>query len=248
MKKNHKIQKDIEFIDLALFVPSKKILIIADVHIGYEAELNKKGILIPRFQFREMIDRLGKIILKTEPETIIITGDLKHEFGTISEQEWRDTLRFLDFLRKSAKKIILIKGNHDITLGQIARKRNVEVLPYYSFTLGKKKSNKKIYVCHGDAILKNIEFSSPDIIIIGHEHPTVSIGDAIRRERYKCFLRGKWNRKVLIVLPSMNLVTEGTDIQKERLLSPFLQQNLSNFDVYVVGEEVLHFGKLKNIS
>jgi putative SbcD/Mre11-related phosphoesterase len=237
------ITDGIEIMDLALFVPELKLLIIADVHIGYEEALNSQGILVPRFQFKEMVERLGKILLRTEPETVVITGDLKHEFGKISDQEWRDTLRFLDFLGRAAKKTILIRGNHDTILGPIARKRNVAVVDYYAFPLGK----RKIYVCHGDAIPGNRDFRASDTIIIGHEHPAVSIGDKIRRERYKCFLKGKWKKKTLVVMPSLNLVTEGTDVQNEKLLSPFLQRGMGNFEVYAVGEEVLHFGELRNI-
>ncbi|GAJ17959.1 unnamed protein product, partial [marine sediment metagenome] len=68
-----------------------------------------------------------------------------------------------------------------------------------------------------------------------------------RVEVFKCFLKGKYNRKVLIVQPSFNLVTEGTDITKEKLISPFLQQELRNFECYIVADKVYRFGKLKNL-
>src|SRR3989338_5634354 len=123
------IAKDIEIIDLCLLLKKENILILADTHIGYEESLNKQGILMPRFQFKEIIERLEKIIKQTaKVDKIIINGDIKHEFGTISEQEWRHTLRLLDFLGKYCNEIILVKGNHDKILGPIAKKRNVKVL------------------------------------------------------------------------------------------------------------------------
>src|SRR3989344_3848437 len=96
--------------------------------------MNKQGLLVPRFQFEEIIKRLESIFLRLKNksiEKIIVNGDLKHEFGTISEQEWRLTLRLLDFLGKHCKEVILIKGNHDTILGPIAEKRNVRVLGHY---------------------------------------------------------------------------------------------------------------------
>ncbi len=126
------ILKDIEIFDLALYV--KGHLILTDFHIGYEEALNKQGVLVPRFQFQEIIRRLEKILKKLKGkniEKIVINGDLKHEFGTISDQEWRLTLRLLDFLGKYCKEIILIKGNHDTILGPIAKKRNVKILENY---------------------------------------------------------------------------------------------------------------------
>ena len=90
--------------------------------------------MVPRFQFPEIIRRLDNIFEKlkgNKVDKIVINGDLKHEFGTISDQEWRHTLRLLDYLGKKCKEIILIKGNHDNILGPIANKRNVKVLEHF---------------------------------------------------------------------------------------------------------------------
>ena len=237
-----KIFDGIEVIDLALYV--KGSLILSDFHIGFEEALNKQGVLVPRFQFNSIIKRLDKIFLKLKKkkiEKIIINGDIKHEFGTISEQEWRLTLRLLDYLSKYCNEVVLIKGNHDTILGPIAKKRNVKVLDYYLIEINK----NNILVIHGDKIPNKDLLKNTNTIIIGHEHPAVSIKEGARVELFKCFLRGKYKNKNLIVQPSFNLVTEGTDLMKEELLSPFLHQNLDNFEVFVVADKVYGFGRLK---
>ncbi len=232
---------DIEIIDLCLYLKKEKILILADTHIGYEEALNKQGVLIPRFQFKEIIKRLEKVLEKTgRLGKIIINGDIKHEFGTISEQEWRHTLRLLDFLSKYTNEIILVKGNHDTVLGPIAKKRNVKVLDSCKID--------EILVVHGDKLSSNEELKGIKTIIIGHEHPAVSIHEGPRTELFKCFLKGKFNGKTLIAQPSFNLVTEGTDVIKEELLSPFLKQDLSNFEVFIVADEVYGFGKVGRLG
>ncbi len=233
-----KILPDIAIIDLALYFDST--LVIADVHIGYEEALNKQGVLVPRLQFGEMVKRMENIfdILKSEEiERIVINGDLKHEFGTISEQEWRNTLKFIDLSAKHCKEVILIKGNHDNILGPIARKRNVRVVD--EFGVG------KVLVVHGNKIPNAIK--NYDTIIIGHEHPAVSLKECPRVEQFKCFLKGKYKGKNLIVQPSFNTMIEGTDLLRNEILSPFLKQNLDNFDVYVVEDKVYGFGKLKGL-
>lgn len=283
-----KIFDNIEVIDLSLYL--NKHLILSDFHIGYEEALNKQGILVPRFQYEEIIKRLEGIflILKNKKiEKIIINGDLKHEFGTISEQEWRLTLRLLDFLGKHCKEVILIKGNHDTILGPIAQKRNVRVLGHYLIKVpilkkesifkkivknpikkvsisnkalrllkNENKSIKKqlkiknyenVLVIHGDKIPDKELLKDASTIIIGHEHPAVSIKEGPRAELFKCYLVGKWKNKNLIALPSFNLVNEGSDMLKEETLSPFLQQSLSNFDVFVVADRVYGFGKLRGL-
>src|SRR3989344_5495040 len=148
------ILPDIEIIDLALYLDST--LVISDVHIGYEEALNKQGVLVPRMQFEDIVKRMEAIFSKAKGiKTIIVNGDLKHEFGTISEQEWRNTLKFIDLLLKHAEKVVLIKGNHDSILGPIAKKRKVEVLSHYAIEKLKKGFMKKpsnVLITHGDKI------------------------------------------------------------------------------------------------
>ncbi len=233
----YKLTDRIKIIDLCLLVD--RTLIIADIHIGYEEELNKKGVLIPRFSFKDIMQRLEKIMdqVKDKIDTIVINGDLKHEFGSISDQEWRETLKLIDFLLEYGK-VILVKGNHDNILGPIADKRNIKLVDKYEID--------DILIIHGDKFLeipKKIK-----TMIIAHEHPAVSLKENNRIEKYKCFLHGKYKRKELIVMPSFNPVTEGTDVISQKLLSPYLHQKLDEFDVYVVAEdEILEFGKLKNL-
>lgn len=222
--------KGIKAVNLGIYFD--KILIISDIHIGYEEALNKQGILVPRFQFKEIIKELDNIFSKIKVDKVIINGDLKHEFGKISETEWRHTLKLLDYLSKKSNEIILVKGNHDTILGPIAKKRNVKIVEYIKI--------KDKLIIHGDKIKKIPK--GIKTIIIGHEHPAITLKDGPRTEKYKCYLVGKWKKYNLIVQPSFTQVTEGTDILKEELLSPYLRK-LKGFNVYVVGDDVYDFGQ-----
>ncbi len=235
-----KIVNDIEAVGLSLYV--KETLIIADVHMGFEEYVNKSGILIPRTQFDDTIKELNTIFKKLQGfkiQRIIINGDLKHEFGTISETEWRNTLKLIDYLLKHCKEIILIKGNHDTILGPIAKKRGIKVKSHVLLD--------NILVCHGNEVVEEVD--KAEIIIIGHEHPAISLNENSRVEKFKCYLKGKWHNKTLIVMPSFNTVTEGSDMLKEQRLSPFLQQSIDNFHVYVVDKnKIFDFNKLKFVK
>jgi len=230
-----KIYPGIEIIDLGLYLSKHKILVLSDFHIGYEEELNKKGVMVPRVQYKDLIDRLELIFARVKPELIIINGDLKHEFGAISKQEWKETIRLLDYLERKGK-LVLIKGNHDTILEPIAEKRDIKIVDELFVD--------DIQIIHGHKIPEKLG----EIIIIGHEHPAIKIRSDVRAEKYKCFLKGTYKRKTLIVQPSFNLLLEGTDITSEGKLSPFLKQNLDNFEVFVVDKKIYDFGKLKNIS
>ena len=262
-----KILPNMEIVDLALYFDST--LVIADVHIGYEEALNKQGILIPRAQFEDMVKRMECIfdsLSSKKIERIVVNGDLKHEFGTISEQEWRNTLKFIDLLAKHCNEVILIKGNHDSILGPIAKKREVKVLDYFVIESMKKHINERnsilkktlkrikkqlenrTLIIHGDKIPNKELLKEASTIIIGHEHPAVSLKEGPRIEQYKCFLKGRYKGKNLIVMPSFNTVAEGTDVLRNKALSPFLRQDLDNFSVYIVEDKIYEFGKLKELG
>jgi len=224
-------------VDLFLYLEKYKTLVIGDAHLGYEESLTKQGILIPKFQFKEILERVQKVLKETNPEKIIIVGDLKHEFGTISKEEWRDIITFIDLLQKHGE-LILVKGNHDTILKPIADKRDIEVLDHYVID--------SYYFCHGHKIPEDLDYAKAKTIIIGHEHPAIGLRDGPRTEVYKCFLKGKYKRKEIIVLPSLSSLPEGTDVKREKLLSPFLQ-DINNFEVFIAADKVYKFGKVKDL-
>ena len=226
-------------LDLALEVEDH--LIITDLHLGYEEALNYQGIMIPKFQYSKIIKRMEEIHSRSDCSSIIINGDLKHEFGKINRQEWRETLQFIDYLKENFEKIILIKGNHDPLTPIIAKKTGLDVYPSYSVGnyLG----------MHGDKIPSDWDKIQEETLIIGHEHPSVGIRSGERMEKIKCFLAGEFRSKNIIVMPSFNFITEGSDVLNEKLLSPFLNKtNWDDMRVYGVENfEIFYFGKISHL-
>jgi putative SbcD/Mre11-related phosphoesterase len=161
-----------KILDLSLEVEDH--LIISDLHLGYEEALNYQGIMIPKFQYPKIIKRIGEIHSRTDCEKVIINGDLKHEFGKISRQEWKETLKFIDYLKERFEEIILIKGNHDPLTPIIANKTDLDVYPRYS--------TGNFVVMHGDKIPDNWDDIKEENIIIGHEHPAVGVRSGERME------------------------------------------------------------------
>jgi len=230
------ISKNIKIVDTALWFEVEKVLVINDLHIGYEEALHRKGILVPRSQLEQIVNKLKLILQKTRPTKVVINGDLKHEFGKVLRQEWREVLELLDFLLQNVPEVIIIKGNHDLIIKPIADKKGITVVNEYKM--------RDTLIVHGEELIETYAKR----IVIGHEHPAITIREGSKWEKYKCFLKGKWNGKELIAVPSFNPLLEGTEVLKEELLSPFLD-DIKNFEVYVVGEkEAYYFGKIKELS
>jgi metallophosphoesterase superfamily enzyme len=79
----------------ALLYKEKKLLIIADLHIGIETELQESGLQVPS-QTGLMQERVIALIETYDIADLVVLGDVKHNIPTSSNQERSDVRRFLD--------------------------------------------------------------------------------------------------------------------------------------------------------
>lgn len=224
---------DIQIVDLGLYLPNHKALIFGDLHIGFEEALNKQGVLVPKIMFKETVTRLQKILKAAKPELVIINGDIKHEFSRISRQEWDDVNKILDIISTHAKEIIIVKGNHDNILEPILKKRGIKLVPDYNL--------KDFFITHGNKVRK--EPKNTKIIVIGDVHPALGIKEGARMEKFKCFLFGRYKGKDLIIMPSINPASAGSDVERDKIASPYFNDAV-DLEAYVVADKVYYFGKI----
>lgn len=259
MEKNNlnKTKKKYRFIKETLFFPKEKILVVGDLHLGYDFMLRDSGFLIPSKQIKNVIQRLNAIFQQIEGnaesvEKVIFLGDLKHSFG-FEFKERNDFDEVMDFLRSRIEdeNIILIKGNHDT----MDYSRNKRMKPYH---LEKTASGKgKICFAHGHKSYPKIFDKEIKTLVLGHLHPSVMLEEnpGIKRETYKCFLTGRYRRKEVIFLPSFLGIIEGSAInqdynrkrnEKEFTIIP--NKKISQFKVHIVGEDKTYsFGRVKDL-
>lgn len=236
----------------ALYLPASKALVLADLHIGYEEEKRNRGVLLPAAQRRLFIDEIERLLERHDVERIVLAGDVKHEFGRISQQEWSGVLGFLRRLQEHAV-VEVIAGNHDTLLAPILAKEPIPLVK--SALLG------DVLVVHGDATLKELieegalkkeELAAAKTVVMGHEHPALRLTDGIRTETVKCFLVGKTRQGrrslPLVVVPSFNPLSYGTDVLRERPLGPLLGA-FGDFSAFaLVDGKVLAFGSVETLQ
>jgi uncharacterized protein len=236
--------KNYKFVSKTIYFPKEKILVIGDLHFGYEEELNERGIAIPRRQIKEIIQDFEKILKKVKKiEKIIILGDIRHSFGKILLQEKEDLKKFFEFLIKKVgeKEIIITKGNHDTMIKILLEKENWKNVKLCDYFLEK---NKLFF--HGDhKSLKKVEklFKKCNLIVVGHFHPAIDISDGEKVERFKCFLVGNLNKKEIIFVPSFFPLIEGVNILRDGELDYY---DIKNKEVFVISPDgkVLDFGNI----
>lgn len=145
-----------------------KILVIADLHIGWELALSKKGIHVPS-QTPKLLEKLKSLVSKYKPEELLILGDVKHTVATAEAGEWHDIPDFFSELGKQVHKIHVIRGNHDGNLEPMLPE-NIELLPATGIVLG------------GVGFFHGHQWPSPSILkcrtlVMGHVHPVVAFRD-----------------------------------------------------------------------
>lgn len=235
------------FLNKTLFFPEQGILAVGDLHIGYDYQLQQSGVLLPENQVKDIIKELKSILnkLKTKIKKIIFIGDIKHSF----KFEYKEKSYFnevLDFLKTKFKDkdIILIKGNHDTIDYSFSDK----LQDYYI--------EDDLCFAHGDKLFPEMFSKNIKTLVIGHIHPSVILSDKqnIKREKYKCFLTGKYKNKNIIILPSFLSTIQGQTINNlqddyEDYFSIIPKKSLMNFNVHIIGKnKVYDFGKVRDID
>jgi len=237
----------IEYFGKSLLI-DKKIAVVGDLHLGFEQVMRDSGIFVLvdivneiKSDIENLFNEIGNV------EKVVLLGDLKHEFGKISMDERKEIGEIMNLLRRKSKEIIVIKGNHDvITNYLIDELKNVEFVDYYLYG-----DKNKIAFVHGDKDFPEINDKDVKNWVMGHGHPAIVLEHGPKKEKYKCFLEGKFKDKKIIVVPSFFSFNEGTDVLGGYSLGLAWDFDFNKFDIKIVQEDslkILDFGKLKKIN
>jgi len=145
-----------------------KTLLIADPHIGWELELQKKGIHVPS-QMPKLLNKLTAILTEYKPDRLVILGDVKYTVVSSELGEWHDVPDFFIKLQGSICDIEIVRGNHDANIEPLLPE-NVRLLPATGVVIG------DVGVLHGH------KWPSPTLLgcrtlVMGHLHPVVVFRD-----------------------------------------------------------------------
>ncbi len=244
---NKKTKSHFKIIGKTIFFPKQGILAIGDLHLGYVHMLRQQGIMVELDQLQETKEDLKNIIKNIQATStlkkIILLGDIKHNFA-FEKQEFFEIWNFLRFLEKyvGKKNVVIIKGNHDTYSLKDYKLHDFHIEDEIAFTHGDKTYEE---------LFKNKKIKT---IVIGHIHPAVNLKDpkGIKREKFKCFLIGKYKRKDIIVVPSFLSLTQGINFDdsiERKVKNQIIPINkLKSFNTFIVGKHKIYdFGKFKDL-
>ena len=147
---------------------SERALVVADLHIGWEAPLTQKGVHVPS-QTPKILDKILQLIKTCKPTRLIFLGDVKHAIAKVEMEEWRDVPDFFEALGKKLSDIQVVPGNHDGNLEPLLPE-TIKILPSTGVVFG------NVGLFHGHA------WPAPELLgcrslITGHVHPMVAFRD-----------------------------------------------------------------------
>ena len=243
---------------LLLARPGQRVLVLADLHIGWESTLADKGFHIPS-QVGKMLKRIERIVKAYRPRKLIFLGDVKHTVAGAEAEEWAEIPAFFEELKKLVDEIAVVPGNHDGRLDALLPD-GVEMLSSGGVALW-----GSFGLFHGHA------WPSPELLacrwlIMGHVHPVVVFregpyfrtssriwllsdcdGSSLAEEMVK---RGKARpdelgdirAEKLLVMPSFNEFLGGQAVNRPRsgdesFIGPVLRSrsvDLANAEVYML--------------
>jgi putative SbcD/Mre11-related phosphoesterase len=237
---------------LLIETKAERILVVGDLHIGWEISLMEKGIHLPSQAWR-IRDGLLQIINKCEPNRIIFLGDVKHAIPRISLAEWKAVPDFFENIQNVVKDISVIVGNHDGGLASLIPS-SVKIFPSTGLVVGK---TPRIGLFHGHA-WPTPEILSSELLVMGHVHPVIWFRDKLGTWRIKqVWIKGRCNGQklakaylkylkvkpgekpretlrrrcgillndsLLIIMPTFNDLIGGVSLNRfqKRLVGPFL--------------------------
>lgn len=217
----------------AVWLEHEKTLAVADLHLGYAWAHRAAGQMMPLSIKEDTIERLELLVRDYCPRELVILGDVVHRAIRIPAlvrtlQDFYEALAPLTTLR-------LVAGNHDKHLGELLKRAALELPLHAEWSAG------RVRCVHGDGGLPAAEAmlqgaqKSGECILIGHEHPALSLPDGPTRIKVPVFL---WSSG-LLVLPAYSPWAAGSDIQRGQYLSPFLQSNAPDLAIAILAGKLL---------
>lgn len=197
----------------ALYWPERETLVVSDLHLEKGSSGARSGHLLPPFDSRATLDRVGAAMRRTRPRRVICLGDSFHDGAGPARLDPRDAAR----IRALARTVdwVWIAGNHD---------------PAPPEALGGRAAAE---LAIGGLVFRHQALpGAPPGEVSGHFHPRAIVPVRGRRVRGRCFATDS----ARLVLPAMGAYTGGLDV-----LDPAIASLLAwPFDIVLIGRARLH--------
>ena len=195
----------------ALWWADERLLAVADLHFEKgSAFAMRTGQMLPPYDTHATVARLGAVVERLQPKTIVCLGDNFHDGDGPSRLD--DAARRGIYALMRGRRFVWIEGNHDhqaaVALGgECAREFSIGPLTFRHEPTHGRVSGE----------------------LCGHLHPAASVETRARRLRRRCFVADGTR----CVLPAFGAYTGGLDVFHEAFAPLFP----AGFAAYLLGRD-----------
>jgi DNA ligase-associated metallophosphoesterase len=196
----------------ALYWEAERLLVVSDLHLEKGSSFAARGVLLPPYDTIATLGRLGAVIARHDPKTVIALGDSFHDRD--AHQRLSDANRDILSALQLRRDWIWIAGNHD---------------PELPKNLGGAVASE---VAIGSVVFRH-EPTGAIGEIAGHLHPKARVSSRGRAMERRCFA----SDGLRAVMPAFGAYTGGLNIRDAAFAKIF--QTLG-FVAHVLGDHRLH--------
>jgi putative SbcD/Mre11-related phosphoesterase len=205
--------------------------VIADLHIGVESHLGRKGFHLPS---RTLIMQDELLSISDDATRLIVLGDVKDSVPGSTKQEYREIPDFFQAMLERFDVVDVVIGNHDTQIEEFLPK-HVNIKPAAGIRIG------DVGLIHGHT-WPSADVMASRILITAHNHPTVMFRDGVgKRTTELCWFRAPFNGTPsnylerpdeMIIIPSFNRLLGGSpvNVTEEKFLGPIMNSGTVDID------------------
>jgi uncharacterized protein len=192
----------------------ERILVIADLHFGIEADLAAHGLHF-RSRSDARLERVIRTIVAADPDRLVLLGDVKHSIPSLTWQEYHEMPKILDTIRDLVP-LVVLPGNDDIGIERFLRDGEIR--------------RREGAVIDGTGYLHGHTYPSPDLaghlLVIGHHHPLLSL-----RDKVGCALQAPAYIRAEVDTVRLGMNGGGAENARTRVLFVPAFNEISGYDV-----------------
>lgn len=193
-----------------LYDATTETLFVADCHFGKDATFRKHSIPVPTGSNQSTIAKINEMIEEHVVSRLVILGDMFHDRTSLSDETIQDLNGF--FASHQKLDCFLVPGNHDadivslpeawkLTMVQAGNHLDGLILSHYPLT----QQGLEQILDAGENT--HSDYDSNMVVLCGHLHPAIRIGQGIEQLKLPCFLLRDGN----LILPAIGDFT-GTHV------------------------------------
>lgn len=184
--------------DRAVYWPRRRMLLVADVHLGKEWAFGRAGLAVPGGVTEGDLDRLARLAAQFDAGELVVLGDFTHA-PPGGQDRWLTAIAtWLDCLDDLGVAVSIVAGNHD---RPVTRQRLDARIRWFA----ESRVEAPFVLQHEP------EADARGYGLGGHLHPAVRLRTGSDRLRLPVF----WFRRDHAVLPAFGTFTGGQNVRPD---------------------------------